>query len=36
VARAVGADWAIGGGGAIMMLYSWWAFSRQRSLRALT
>jgi MFS family permease len=36
VARAVGADWAIGGGGAIMLLYSWWAFSRQRSLRALT
>ena len=35
VARAVGADWAIGGGGAIMMFYSWWAFSRQRSLRAL-
>jgi MFS family permease len=36
VARAVGADWAIGGGGAIMLLYSLWAFSRQRSLRALT
>jgi MFS family permease len=36
VARAVGADWAIGGGGAIMLLYSMWAFSRQRSLQALT
>jgi MFS family permease len=36
VARAVGADWAIGTGGAIMLLYSWWAFSRQPSLRALT
>ena len=36
VAHAVGADWAIGGGGAIMLLYSIWAFSRQRSLSTLS
>ena len=35
VARAIGADWAIGVGGAIMLSYSVWAFSRQQSLRAL-
>jgi MFS family permease len=28
VARAIGVDWAIGGGGAIMLVYALWAFRR--------
>ena len=28
VARAVGAHWAIGAGGAIMLVYTLWAFAR--------
>lgn len=35
VARAVGVDWAIGGGAAIMLVYVWWAFRRQPWLREL-
>jgi len=35
VARAVGANWAIGGGGAIMLLYTIWAFWRHPSVKAL-
>ena len=35
VARAVGANWAIGAGGAIMLLYTVWAFWRYPSVKAL-
>jgi len=35
VARAVGVDWAIGGGAAIMLVYVWWAFRSQPWLREL-
>src|SRR5687768_4836836 len=35
VARAVGANWAIGAGGAIMLAYTVWAFWRYPSVKAL-
>lgn len=35
VAHAVGVDWAIGGGAAIMLVYVWWAFRSQPWLREL-
>ena len=35
VARAVGASWAVGAGGAIMLLYTVWAFWRYPSVKAL-
>jgi MFS family permease len=35
VARVFGADWAIGGGAAVMIGYALWAFRRRASMRAL-
>jgi predicted MFS family arabinose efflux permease len=35
VARVVGVDWAIGGGAAIMLLFTWHAYSRYPELRRL-
>lgn len=35
LARAAGVEWAIGGGGAVMLLYSAWALSRNPQVRAL-
>lgn len=35
VARIVGADWAIGGGGALMLGYAAWAFRKQPAMRSL-
>jgi predicted MFS family arabinose efflux permease len=34
VAHAIGVSWAIGGGGAIMLVYAYWIFERKRELRA--
>jgi MFS family permease len=34
VARAAGVDWAIGGGGALMLAYAGWAFWRSPTLRS--
>lgn len=35
IARVAGVEWAIGGGGAVMLLYSAWALSRNPQVRAL-
>jgi len=35
IARGVGANWAIGAGGAIMLLYTLWAFSKHKDLSRL-
>jgi MFS family permease len=35
IASAVGADWAVGAGGAIMLVYTVWAFSRHKELARL-
>lgn len=34
VAHAIGVSWAIGGGGAIMLVYTYWAFEREPELRS--
>lgn len=35
IARAFNPEWAIGGGAVVILLFSWWAFTRHPDLRAL-